>query len=89
MMAGAPDIVACVPILDWDDGPTNPPTGMTGVFVGFETKTPTGGDPSVIQEHQHNKIRESGGWVFVPRSVQDAVEALESLGWVDTRTGPS
>lgn len=79
MLAGAPDIVACVPVIR--------PKGATtweviGIFVGFETKTPTGGDPSPIQARQHDKIRAACGHVFVPRTVQDAVAALESLGWI-------
>jgi hypothetical protein len=80
--AGTPDIIACVPVklyIDDDGFSTSIPTTI-GIFVGFETKTPTGGDPSPIQEHQHNKIRAACGQVFVPRSVQDAVEALEALG---------
>lgn len=80
MMAGAPDILACVPVTLANCGMDKPTT--VGIFVGFETKTPTGGDPSPIQAHQHNKIRAACGQVFVPRSVQDAVAALESIGWV-------
>ena len=79
--AGVPDIIACVPVIR--------PKGATtwevvGIFVGFETKTPSGGDPSPIQQHQHDKIRAACGQVFVPRTVQDSVDAIESLGW----TGP-
>lgn len=85
-MAGTPDILACVPIeTDRHNGVT---TGAMGIFVGFETKTPSGGDPSPVQVHQHNKIRESCGVVIVPRSVQDAVEAIEALGYTDPRTMP-
>ncbi len=75
MMAGLPDIIACVPVA--------PPGSqeIVGVFVGFETKTPTGGDPSPIQRHVHEQIRETYGQVFVVRSVDDAVKALESVGW--------
>lgn len=81
-MAGVPDIIACVPVristwtLETEDQP------VIGIFVGFETKTPTGGNPSPIQAHQHDKIRAACGHVYVPRSVQDAVEALYSMGWV-------
>jgi hypothetical protein len=83
-MAGAPDILACVPIR-----PEGPHSDPIGIFVGFETKTPTGGDPTPVQEHVHNKIRAACGQVFVPRSVQDAVAAIESLGWCPIPTDPS
>jgi hypothetical protein len=79
-MAGVPDIIACVPVQA--DQPPMPPIG---IFVGFETKTPTGGDPSSVQQHQHDKIRTACGQVFVPRSVSDAVQAIESLGYTDPR----
>lgn len=74
--AGTPDIIACVPVQPhlFMDQPI-------GIFVGFETKTPTGGDPSPIQARQHGLIRAACGHVFVPRTVQDAVDAIESLGW--------
>lgn len=85
MMAGAPDIVACVPVACH---PLDDPQGITGIFVGFETKTPTGGDPTPIQAHQHDKIRAACGHVFVPRSVQDAVDAIESLGWTSPPPTP-
>jgi hypothetical protein len=84
MMAGAPDIVACVPV-KWTDDPWADPIG---IFVGFETKTPEGGNPSPIQEHQHGKIRSAYGQVFVPRSVEDAVAALESVGWTAPPVNP-
>lgn len=76
MLSGAPDIVACVPI-----HPEGPHSDPIGIFVGFETKMPTGGNPSPKQAHEHDKIRAACGQVFVPRSVQDAVAAIESLGW--------
>ena len=71
-MAGVPDIIACVPVRS--------PVAV-GIFVGFETKTPTGGNPSPIQHHQHDKIRAACGHVFVPRSVEDAIAAIKQLGW--------
>lgn len=77
-MAGVPDIIACVPIICH---PVDDPQGISGIFVGFETKMPTGGNPSPVQVHQHDKIRAACGHVFVVRSVQDAVAAVESLGW--------
>lgn len=80
MAAGTPDILACVPIR-----PEGPHSDPIGVFVGFETKMPDGGNPTPVQDHQHNKIRSACGQVFVPRSVQDAVEAIESLGYTDPR----
>lgn len=80
-MAGLPDIIACVPACVCGrvscDRHKNLP--RVGLFVGFETKTPTGGDPSLVQAHVHNKIRTGCGHVFVPRSVQDAVDALDTL----------
>lgn len=76
-MAGVPDIIACVPV---DTGKDTYPAIM-GIFVGFETKTPSGGDPSPIQAHQHDKIRSACGQVYVPRSVEDAVAAITALGW--------
>jgi hypothetical protein len=75
--AGTPDILACIPIRP--EGPHSDPIGL---FVGIETKMPDGGDPTPIQEHRHSQIRSAGGVVIVPRSVQDAVKALEALGMV-------
>lgn len=84
-MAGAPDIVACVPVEINEAVPDGIGIAVdqqwVGLFIGFETKTPTGGDPTPIQRHVHDKIRAACGQVFVPRSVQDVVEALESVGW--------
>jgi hypothetical protein len=83
MMAGAPDIVACVPVdVELHSGPFGEPAKF-GLFVGFETKTPTGGDPTPVQQHVHQGIRNAHGVVFVPRSVEDAVKALQSVGWTD------
>ena len=81
--AGVPDIIACVPVRVEGVNPDGYQTHSDpiGIFVGFETKTPTGGDPSPIQNRQHDLIRSARGQVFVPRSVEDAVEALYSLGW--------
>lgn len=82
-MAGVPDIIACVPVLRWiETTPGQLDAQWNGIFVGFETKTPTGGDPSPIQARIHDKIRAACGHVCVPRSVQDAVDAIESLGWI-------
>lgn len=61
MMAGLPDIIACV----------------DGRFVGLETKNPDGGDPTRIQQFVHRKIMQSGGVVYVVRSVEQAVSAVE------------
>lgn len=89
MMAGTPDILACVPVeMETVSDPIEAgglvhlgwrPT--VGLFIGFETKMPEGDDPSPIQKRQHDKIRAACGHVFVPRSVADAVAALESVGW--------
>lgn len=91
MMAGAPDIVACVPVTTFeghDNFSTTVIETTRGIFVGFETKTPTGGNPTPVQKHQHNKIRSACGYVFVPRSVEDAVAAVEGLGYIGVPTGP-
>lgn len=87
MAAGTPDILACVPVQVGD--PYDQTDELVGIFVGFETKTPEGKGPSPIQEHVHGKIRAAYGHVFVPRSVQDAVAALESVGWTGTPNPPS
>jgi hypothetical protein len=81
MMAGLPDIVACVPtcICGRVECIRHVNLPKFGMFVGFETKTPTGGDPTAVQVHVHNNIRSSFGRVFVVRSVQDAVAALDML----------
>lgn len=81
MMAGAPDIVACVPV--WVDG--NDGQYIVGLFIGFETKTPSGKQPSAIQQRVHDNIRAAYGQVFVVRSVQDAIAALESVGYTEPR----
>lgn len=60
MMAGLPDIVACI----------------SGRFVCIETKMPDGKDPSPIQQFVHAKIRKAGGEVHVARSVIQARELL-------------
>ena len=89
-MAGTPDIIACVPVqvegVDPDGYQTH--SDPVGIFVGFETKTPSGGDPSPIQQRQHDKIRAACGHVFVPRSVQDAVEAIKSIGYTPPPGNP-
>lgn len=83
MMAGAPDIIACVPVRhDCDQF-----FGEIGRFVGFETKTPTGGDPTPIQHRVHDNIRSAAGVVFVPRTVEDAIDAIETMRGV-TGTQP-
>lgn len=76
MEAGTPDILACIPVRCCES-----PTTI-GLFVGIETKMPDGGDPTPIQRLRHDQIRVAGGVVIVPRSVQEAVQALEALGWV-------
>lgn len=80
MMAGLPDIIACVRVTAQVDYGTHVDDAYLGLFVGFETKTPTGGDPSAIQQHVHFKIGQASGRVFVVRSVQDAVDAIETIG---------
>jgi hypothetical protein len=94
-MAGAPDIIACVPVsinLAVPDGiGLDVEEGTIGIFIGFETKMPDG-VVSPIQNHVHGKIRDAYGQVFVPRSVEDALKALKAVGWQDVppaRRGPS
>lgn len=81
MMAGLPDIIACVPLACVVNYGTYVDDTYLGTFVGFETKTPTGGDPTPIQERVHDLIAACSGRVFVVRSVQNAIAALESLGY--------
>jgi hypothetical protein len=83
MMAGAPDILACVPVTLFKRDAAIGTPETVGLFVGFETKTPTGDDPTPVQRHVHQQIRSAYGQVFVPRSVEDAVRALQSVGWTD------
>lgn len=63
MMAGLPDIIACV----------------GGQFVGLETKLPDGGDATVVQRFIHDKIRKSGGTAVVVRSVAEALAVVEQV----------
>lgn len=62
MMAGLPDIVAC----------------YRGVWIGFETKTPTG-KVSARQAYVHRMIERAEGLVTVPRSVADASNVLDAV----------
>lgn len=90
---GTPDILACIPVRIDEAIPDGiglaTQERITGIFVGIETKTPTGGDPSPIQAHRHAQIGAAYGQVIVPRSVQDAVQALEAMGWSRTPRDPS
>lgn len=81
MMAGVPDIIACVPVVV-DDHATG--DMRLGLFVGFETKMPAG-VVSAIQEHRHTEIQAASGLVCVPRSV---AEALAFLEWVQAGQQP-
>lgn len=85
MEAGTPDILACISVEisadSIEDSIWNKPR-IFGLFVGIETKMPDGGDPTPIQRRRHDQIRMAGGVVIVPRSVQEAVQSLEALGWV-------
>jgi hypothetical protein len=87
MMAGLPDIIACVPVavdvavpdgIGLDVQPT-----LMGIFVGLETKNPDGGDPTPVQQHVHAKIGQAYGRVYVVRSVQDAIDAIHDAGYTD------
>lgn len=79
MEAGTPDIIACIPVaVGMDDGSVK----LEGLFVGIETKMPDKRtNVSTIQDHRHSQIRAAGGVVIVATSVQEAVHALEALGW--------
>lgn len=61
MMAGLPDLIGC----------------YKGRAFGLEVKTPTGGDPSIVQAHVHDRMRRAGARVGVPRSVDDAIALIE------------
>ncbi len=64
MMAGLPDIIACV----------------DGKFVGLETKMPDKrGNVSPRQEYVHAKIRDSGGTVFIVTSIREARDAVAQV----------
>jgi hypothetical protein len=64
MMAGLPDIIACV----------------EGKFVGLETKVPEMfGNVSERQKFVHQQIQESGGWTVVVTSPESALTAIRSI----------
>lgn len=90
MMAGLPDIIACVPveIRTFDDFEAGIDASRFGLFVGLETKMPDGGDASPIQQHVHMRIGDAHGQVFVVRSVDEAVAAVMSVGWVGPPNRP-
>jgi hypothetical protein len=83
--AGTPDILACIPCDVWTEDLGQMGHEVIGRFVGLETKMPDGGDPTPIQKRRHDQIRAAGGVVIVPRSVEDAIEALDALGWARPR----
>lgn len=81
--AGTPDILACIPVRvsTWTLEPEDQP--IVGLFVGIESKMPDKKDNvSDIQHYRHAQIQAAGGVVIIATSVQQAVKALESLGWV-------
>lgn len=64
MMAGLPDIIACV----------------DGKFIGLETKMPDKRENvSPRQRYVHDKIINSGGKVFIVTSVREAVDVVRDL----------
>lgn len=64
MMAGLPDIVACV----------------DGRFVGFETKLPESIDNvSSRQAYVHERIADAGGSVYVVTSVDAALAIVKRM----------
>jgi hypothetical protein len=79
--AGTPDILACIPVDVWTDDLGQTGHEVIGRFVGIETKMPLGGDPTPIQVRRHDQIRHAFGHIIVPRSVSEALEALDALGW--------
>jgi hypothetical protein len=81
MMAGLPDIIACMPTVAEVDYGTYVDDAALGLFIGFETKTPSGGDPSAIQQRVHDNIKAAHGRVYVVRSVEDVLTALDDAGW--------
>jgi Holliday junction resolvase len=73
MMAGLPDIIVC----------------YRGLFIGLETKTPEGKDPTRRQVYVHDRIIRAEGIVSVPRTVADALNVLDDVdAWVDRGEGP-
>lgn len=80
--AGTPDILACIPCEVWTEDLGERRYETIGRFVGIETKMPDKRDNvSMIQKHRHEQIRKAGGVVIVATSVQEAVQALEAMGW--------
>lgn len=68
MMAGLPDIVVC----------------YNGLFIGLETKTPSGSGATPRQAYVHDRIREALGTVCVVRSVREALDVLNVVdAWLD------
>lgn len=62
MMAGLPDLIACLP---------------GGRFAGIEVKQP-GQKPSARQEFVHRMIRRSGGEVVVATCVEDVMHLVNA-----------
>jgi Holliday junction resolvase len=61
MMAGLPDIIACV----------------NGLFVGLEVKMPDERDNVTVRQHYvHSEIRKSHGLVYVVCSTKEAMRAI-------------
>jgi hypothetical protein len=89
MMAGLPDIIACVPtrvdIAVADGIGLASSTDIVGRFVGFETKMPTG-VVSPIQHRIHERIHDAAGIVFVVHSVAEAMDAWRTV--IRTPTDP-
>ena len=80
MEAGTPDLIACIPVGFTANHGSD--VDIVGIFVGIETKMPNPSSTvSSIQEHRHNQIIQAYGHVIVPRSVSDAIRALDALGW--------
>ena len=50
-----------------------------GRFVGFEIKTPGGGDATDLQEYNLEQIRRSGGLAAVIRSFEEADAILDEV----------
>jgi Holliday junction resolvase len=64
MPAGMPDVIGC----------------YRGLFIGVETKTPEGGEPSARQVYVAGQIRKAQGNVLSPcRDVREVVRFLNRL----------
>lgn len=79
MMAGLPDIIACIPVDVWTTEAYERAAPETmGLFVGIETKMP-GNHTTAIQRARHHEIEAAGGRVYVPHSVAEAMDWVRTV----------